>query len=82
MANSNIDTEPKTYDINEIRNKTRIDIFLPLNTYSDDRIDQFEYVNVNGRRTQIKCGETVSVPWPVFEAIANSGRYNIKQILV
>lgn len=81
MANTNVDTEPKTYDINEIRNKTKIDIILPFNTQSDDSIDQFEFVNVNGKRTQIKCGERVSVSWPVFEAIANSGRYNIQQIL-
>ena len=84
MANKTMDnaTEEKIYDLNEIREKTKIDIMLPLPTNSDQAIDNYEFVTVNGKTTQIKCGEPVSVNWIVFEALMHTGKFDPKQIVI
>lgn len=67
--------------IEEVRRRARIDIMLPDDMMSDDRLDKFEPVIVNGETTMIKKGELVTVNWLVFEALINSGKYTPEQIL-
>ena len=33
---------------------------------------QFQFVAVNGRRYQVPCGQSVMVPRPVYEVLANA----------
>lgn len=55
----------------------RIDIYLPLLPDSDGmgKIDQTVTVTINGENTIIQRGEHVRVPFPVFEALYNTGKY-------
>lgn len=70
------------YTLDEVRRKlAKIDIMLPDDRLSDDKLDQFEPVIVNGETTMIKKGELVTVNWIVFEALINSGKYQPKDIL-
>ena len=73
---------PVTYDLNEIRNKTKITIMLPLPQNSEQEIDMFEFPTLNGKTYQIKCGEPVDVPWPIFEVLMHTGKYDPKQIVI
>lgn len=65
------------YTLDEVRNKAKINIFLPVATNVDENSadDRFEVVTVNGRNIQIKRGEPVSVNWQTYEALLHSGRY-------
>lgn len=69
------------YDINAIRRAAKIDIMLPDDMMSDNKLDKFEVFDVDGKTIQIKKGEPITVNWIVFEAIVNSGRYKSEQIL-
>ena len=52
----------------------KVMVNLPLNeNYEEDQ--QFEWVNVNGESYQIALGQPVEVPFAVFEALYNSGRF-------
>lgn len=79
-AETGADIKP-AMTIDEVRRRARIDIMLPDDMMSDDRLDKFEPVIVNGETTMIKKGELVSVNWLVFEALINSGKYTPEQIL-
>lgn len=61
--------------LNEVRMASKIEIMLPINTQSDDRLDKFEYPTVNGKTYQIKRGEPVAVPWPVYKVLIETGKY-------
>jgi hypothetical protein len=61
--------------LEEVRAASKIDIMLPVNTQSDDRLDSYEYPTVNGKTYQIKRGEPVAVPWPVYKVLVESGKY-------
>lgn len=67
--------------IDEIRKNSKINIILPMQDRSDDEIDDYEFVTVNGKTTQIKRGEAVAVNITVYEALINSGKFD-KSILV
>lgn len=58
--------------IDRINEKIRI--FLP-SAGDEENVEQVETVIVNGKTTIIKRGEYVDVPFDVFEALYNSGRY-------
>lgn len=79
-AETGADIKP-AMTIDEVRRRARIDIMLPDDMMSDDRLDKFEPVIVNGETTMIKKGELVTVNWLVFEALINSGKYTPEQIL-
>lgn len=51
-----------------------VTLTLPLDPNVEEG-EQFEFVGVNGKNYQVKRGEQVQVPYEVFEAIYNSGRY-------
>lgn len=54
----------------------RVPIYLPM--IEDDgsgKVDQNVEVIVNGRITIIRRGEYVKVPFEVYEALRNSGRF-------
>ena len=80
-AETGADIKP-AYTLDEVRRHlAKIDIMLPDDMMSDDRLDKFEPVIVNGETTMIKKGELVTVNWLVFEALINSGKYTPEQIL-
>jgi len=51
-----------------------VDVFLQPNENRDEG-EQFEIVSVNGKQYQIRLGVPAKVPYPVFEALYNSGRF-------
>lgn len=61
--------------LEQVRAESKIEIMLPINTQSDDRLDAFEYPTVNGKTYQIKRGEPVAVPWPVYKVLKETGKY-------
>ena len=73
----------KEHTLEEVRKNANIRIRLPLVGGGEDSMneDVCEYVTINGTTTQIRKGEVVAVPYPIFEAIYNSGRYNGQNIL-
>lgn len=55
-----------------------LDVMCPVFLPTDDNkpeTDQYEIVSVNGKTYQIACGVPVEVPYKVFEALYNSGRF-------
>lgn len=55
-----------------------LDINVPCYLQLDENkseADQFEVVSVNGKNYQIARGVQVMVPYKVFEALYNSGRF-------
>lgn len=67
--NDNTPTEPII-----ILPTEKVPVRLPLNPDREDA-EQFEILGVNGVQYQIKLGEEVMVPYEVFEALYNTGRY-------
>lgn len=56
--------------------KNRIPIYIPmLAEEGEGQVDQTVPVIVNGVTTIIKRGETVYVPFSVYEALVNTGKY-------
>lgn len=49
-------------------------VFLPYDEAKPET-DQYEIVAVNGKNYQIARGMQVEVPYKVFEALYNSGRF-------
>ena len=86
MANTKQETietmQAETPDLNEYRWNSKITIMLPLPQNTSETIDNYEFPTVNGKTYQIKCGEPVDVPWPVFEVLMETGRYDPKQIVI
>ena len=52
----------------------KVPVFLPYDDNKSEN-DQFEVASVNGKNYQIQRGVQVSVPYRVFEALYNSGRF-------
>lgn len=62
----------------EKKNAVNLNIMVPCYLPADDskpETDQFEIVCVNGKNYQISRGVQVEVPYKVFEALYNSGRF-------
>lgn len=78
----NVDTN-EVYTLDEVRAKNRINIALPYVNGGDDpdHLEQYEFVTVNGRTTQIKKGEVVGVSWEIYEALKHSDAYKDMKIL-
>lgn len=56
--------------------KNRIPIYIPLLADDGDgKVDQTVPVIINGVTTIIQRGETVYVPFSVYEALVNTGKY-------
>lgn len=75
----NFDKEPLTLE--KVRKNADIDIMLPLPAEASTEYDKYEYVIVNGKTTQIRCGEPIGVSWEIYEALKH-GRYANTNILV
>lgn len=60
--------------VNTVNTDIVVPVFLPTDD-SKPETDQFEIVCVNGKNYQISCGVQVEVPYRVFEALYNSGRF-------
>lgn len=71
----------KTYTIEEVRNMHKLSIQLPVPPDAETQDDLYEYVTLNGKTMQIKCGETVEIPFPFYE-ILKHGKYANVNILV
>lgn len=74
----------EVYTLDEIRSRKRINIYLPDTSDSSedpDHLEQYEYVIINGKTTQIKKGEVVAVSWEIYEALKNSDAYRKLNIL-
>ncbi len=52
-----------------------IPIFIPIDESQSEKYEQVVTGGVNGELFQVKRGELVSVPFKVFEALYNSGKY-------
>lgn len=86
MALDNLDKQTadakEVFSLNEIRKKNGINILLPMpNNDSGDEYDQYEFVTVNGKTTQIHKGEIVGVSWEIYEALKHSKEYRNQKIL-
>ena len=68
----------KTYLL-EPSPENRIPIYIELlPDEGDGQVDQTVPVIINGETTIIKRGESVSVPFPVYEALVNTGKYHLR----
>ena len=73
----------EVFTLEEIRQRNNINILLPYVNDDDDpdNYNQYEFVTVNGKTTQIRKGEVVGVSWKIYEALKHSKEYANQKIL-
>ena len=73
----------EVFTLEEIRQRNSINILLPYVNDDDDpdNYNQYEFVTVNGKTTQIRKGEVVGVSWKIYEALKHSKEYANQKIL-
>lgn len=87
MALNELDNENKVntaFSLEEIRKRNNINIILPYapdGSEDPDNYNQYEFVTVNGKTTQIRKGEIVGVSWEIYEALKHSKEYANQKIL-
>lgn len=64
------------FSLDEVRKMAKFDILLPADPSAENAFEQMEYPEINGKITQIKRGEVVTVNYIILEALLNSGRYD------
>ncbi len=71
------------FTLDEVRHKNNINIVLPYVGGEDDpdHFEQYEFVTVDGRTTQIRKGEVVGVNWIIYNALKQSNKYKDMRIL-
>lgn len=57
----------------------RVPVYIPrLPDEGEGQVDQTVPVIINGETTIVKRGEVVKVPFPVYEALVNTGKYDLR----
>lgn len=75
VENTEVQAEQK---VEHIPAQPNLDIMVPCFLPADEdkpESERYEIVCVNGKNYQIACGVYVNVPYKVFEALYNSGRF-------
>ena len=85
MANTAAKETP-TKTLDEVRREANIMVNLRasgnlIGEDGDVLKNPCETVIVNGKTYQVRCNEPVAVPWEVYVALSNSGRYRNENIL-